>query len=416
MPEPSEPADRALDPSRGRLAFITPRFGDEVVGGSEAVMREAAEGLAARGWEVDVLTTCARDHYTWRNEYPAGVTHLGKLTLRRFPAIPPAVEERDALGRRILLGLPLSYDDQCRWINATLRVPSLFHHLLVHAAGYRAVVLSPYLSWITVACLEIAPERTVLMPCLHDEVYAQLDLFRSALSRPAGLWFLSEPEHQLAHRLATLPAHAVTGAGVLVPSGYDPDGFRKRHGLDRPFALYAGRREVGKGWDRLLEGFEQAVERHGLPLDLVSIGAGAPVIPPSIAVRVHDLGFVDEQDRNDAFAAAEAYLQPSANESFSRTVMEAWLAGTPVIASGQGAVVRWHCEHSRGGLVYDDDLELAQCLLLVAEAPELARELAGNGRRYVLDHYPWSEVLDRMEDSLGELVGAGTGPAGPTPP
>ena len=91
-------------------------------------------------------------------------------------------------------------------------------------------------------------------------------------------------------------------------------------------------------------------------------------------------------------------------------------AAPSVIASGQGTVVRWHCEHSRGGLVYDDDLELAQCLLLVAEAPELARELAGNGRRYVLDHYPWSEVLDRMEDSLGELVGAGTGSAGPTPP
>src|SRR2546425_11211071 len=157
----------ALDPSRGRLAFITPRFGDGVVGGSEAVMREAAVGLAGRGWGVDVLTTCARDHYTWRNEYPAGITHLegkrGGLTLRRFPAIPPAVEERDALGRRILLGLPLSYDDQCRGINATLRVPALFRYLLEHGDRYQAMVLSPYLSWVTVACVDVAPERTVLM-------------------------------------------------------------------------------------------------------------------------------------------------------------------------------------------------------------------------------------------------------------
>src|ERR1700716_1871919 len=94
-PDPQLAPEPAPDPSRGRLAFITPRFGDEVVGGSEAVMREAAVGLAARGWEVDVLSTCARDHYTWRNEYPAGVTHLGGLTLRRFPAIPPAGEERE---------------------------------------------------------------------------------------------------------------------------------------------------------------------------------------------------------------------------------------------------------------------------------------------------------------------------------
>src|SRR5437762_1489050 len=317
-----EPADPALGPSRGRLAFITPRFGDEVVGGSEAVMREAAAGLAGRGWEVDVLTTCARDHYTWRNEYPAGVTHLGGLTLRRFPAISPAVEERDALGRRILLGLPLSYDDQCRWINATLRVPALFRYLLEHAERYQAIVVSPYLSWITVACVDVAPERTVLMPCVHDESYAHLDLFRATLAKPALLWFLSEPEYEVARSLAPLPEHVVTGAGVEVPASYDAQGFRRRHRVDRPFVLYAGRREPEKGWDRLMAGFELSVESYGLALDLVTIGAGKPIIPPSLARRVRDLGFLSEAERNNAFAAAEAYLQPITNESVSPTVME----------------------------------------------------------------------------------------------
>lgn len=397
MAEPAEP------PAGGPIAFVPPRFGDEVVGGSEAVMREAAEGLAARGWEVEVLTTCARDHFTWKNVYPAGTSRVAGVTLRRFPAVPPAVEQRDALGRRILLGLPLSYDDQCRWINATLRVPALFRYLTEHACRYRAIILSPYLSWVTVACADIAPERTILMPCAHDESYAYLDLFRSTLAKPAALWFLSEPEHQLAHRLASLPAHAVTGAGVGVPERYDPEGFRHRHRLTRPFVLYAGRREPEKGWDRLMAGFELAVEAYGLDLDLVAIGAGEPIIPPSVAARVRDLGFVPEAERNNAFAAAAAYLQPSANESFSRTVMEAWLAGTPVIATGSGEVVRWHCERSKGGLVYQDDFELAQCLLLVAERPEIARELAARGRRYVLEQYPWSEVLGRMEASLEAL-------------
>ncbi|MGH2718996.1 MAG: glycosyltransferase family 4 protein [Actinomycetota bacterium] len=396
-------ADGGGPDAGGPIAFIPPRFGDEVVGGSEAVMREAAEGLAARGWEVEVLTTCARDHFTWKNVYPAGTSRMAGLTLRRFPAVPPAVEQRDALGRRILLGLPLSYDDQCRWINATLRVPALFRFLAEHAHRYRAIVLSPYLSWLTVACAEVAPERTILMPCAHDESYAYLDLFRATLAKPAALWFLSEPEHQLAHRLATLPQHTVTGAGVVVPDGYDPDGFRRRHRIERPFVLYAGRREPEKGWDRLMTGFALAVEGYGLDLDLVAIGAGEPIIPPAIAGRVIDLGFVDEADRNNAFAAAAAYLQPSANESFSRTVMEAWLAGTPVIATAKGEVVRWHCERSRGGLIYEDDFELAQCLLLVAQAPEVARELAAAGRRYVLENYPWSEVLSRMEASLRTL-------------
>ena len=56
-----------------RLAFVPPRYGPDVVGGAEPVLRQIADGLADRGWTVDVLTTCARDHYTWANEYPAGV-------------------------------------------------------------------------------------------------------------------------------------------------------------------------------------------------------------------------------------------------------------------------------------------------------------------------------------------------------
>ena len=67
----------------GRLAFVPPRYGAEALGGSEAVMREAAHGLARRGWDVEVLTTCARDHYTWRNEYPPGATTQRCSQIRR---------------------------------------------------------------------------------------------------------------------------------------------------------------------------------------------------------------------------------------------------------------------------------------------------------------------------------------------
>jgi len=54
--------------------------------------------------------------------------------------------------------------------------------------------------------------------------------------------------------------------------------------------------------------------------------------------------------------------------------------------------------------VYEDDFELAQCLLLVEQAPALAKQLATKGRTYVLENYPWDEVLDRMEHSLKALL------------
>ncbi len=387
-----------------RLAFVPPRYGSDVVGGSESVLREAAQGLAGRGWEVEVLTTCARSHYTWQNAYPPGSFADGAVTVHRFPTVHDGDKlARDTIEGRIQMGVPVSADEQRVWLNGHFRVPELFHHLLRHAGDYRAVVLSPYLFWTTVACSVVAPARTVVVPCLHDEHYAYLDLFRPVLGGSGQVWFLSEPEHDLAHRLGPLAPHRVTGAGVHVPDGYDPEGWRRRRGVSRPFILYAGRREGGKGWDELLGAYTRAVVDHGLDLDLVTMGVG-PVEPaPVVASRVVDLGFVDEAEVPSVFAAADVYVQPSRNESFSRTIMEAWLAGTGVIANAASEVVAWHCRRSGAGITYTDFDELVQALVVAGEHPGALRRLAAAGRDYVLAEYAWPAVLDRMEAALAEL-------------
>jgi glycosyltransferase involved in cell wall biosynthesis len=389
----------------GTLAFVPPRYGDEVIGGAEAVLREVAHGLAARGWSIEVLTTCARDHFTWANEYPPGETLSDDgVVIRRFPTVVDTPRaERARYEQAIANGWPLTLSDQQRWMNDDLRVPELFHYLLDRGTSYRAVVFAPYLFWTTFAGAQVVPDRTILMPCLHDEPYAALEIFQPVFSGARGVWFLSDPEHELAHRLFELPAsHEVVGSGVEAPAAYDPGRFRRKHGIDERFLLYAGRREGAKGWERLVEAFARAVRRHNLPFSLVTMGVGEVHPPDDMADRVIDLGFLPPAERDDAFAAADAYLQPSALESFSRTVMEAWLAGTLVVANGASEVVRWHCERSGAGLTYDDDLELEQCLLFLADAPEAAAALAAKGRDYVLTNYRPEAVLDRIESTLAE--------------
>ena len=75
---------------KGRIAFVPPRYGDDVVGGAETVLRQAAERLAGRGWEVEILTTCVRDHYTWANAYPAGTSRDPLMRGRRCSRRPIA--------------------------------------------------------------------------------------------------------------------------------------------------------------------------------------------------------------------------------------------------------------------------------------------------------------------------------------
>lgn len=392
----------------GRIGLVPARFGPEVVGGAEVALREMGEGLAARGWEVEILTTCAKDHYRWDNVFPPGLTQEGALRVRRFPAVVSTPgRERAEIEAAILRGDPVPLQLQQRWMNDGMRVPGLFHHLLDHARAYRALVFAPYPFWPAFACSQVAPERSLLMPCLHDEPYAYLELFRPVFQGVAGLLFLSEPEQELARRIAApLAAHELIGSGVRVPHSYDPEGFRARHGLTRPFLLYAGRREGAKNWERLLDMFARAVLRMDLPFDLVTMGVGEVRPPREIAARVVDLGFLSEAERNDAFAAAAAYVQPSHLESFSRTAMEAWLAGTPVIANAAGEVVAHHIARSGAGLVYSDAVEFEECLAFLADAPAAATALAASGRDYVLQHYTWDAVLDRLEPALERLTPA----------
>ena len=80
-----------------KLAVVVQRYGADISGGAELHARYIAERLA-RHAEVDVLTTCARDYITWRNELPEGIETVNGLRVRRFPVARP--RDVNDFGRR----------------------------------------------------------------------------------------------------------------------------------------------------------------------------------------------------------------------------------------------------------------------------------------------------------------------------
>ena len=80
-----------------RLGVVVQRYGADINGGAELHARYIAEHLA-RHAEVEVLTTCARDYVTWRNELPPGVESVNGVPVRRFPVRHPRDPRR--FGRR----------------------------------------------------------------------------------------------------------------------------------------------------------------------------------------------------------------------------------------------------------------------------------------------------------------------------
>ena len=82
-----------------KLAVVVQRYGADINGGAELHARYVAERLA-RHAEVEVVTTCARDYVTWRNELPAGVEQVNGVPVRRFPVAPRARSAATSAGGR----------------------------------------------------------------------------------------------------------------------------------------------------------------------------------------------------------------------------------------------------------------------------------------------------------------------------
>ena len=100
-----------------KLAVVVQRYGQAINGGAELHARYIAEHLA-RHAEVEVLTTCATDYVTWRNELPAGVEQVNGVPVRRFRV----KHERDPLVFGTPVGARLraahSLGDELDWLDA----------------------------------------------------------------------------------------------------------------------------------------------------------------------------------------------------------------------------------------------------------------------------------------------------------
>ena len=98
-----------------KVAFVVQRYGPEILGGAEYLCRLTAERMAQRH-EVEVLTTCARDYITWKNEYPEGSDRIRGVTVRRFSSTETRDIQRFNEYSDWIYHHPHTPDDEMRWL------------------------------------------------------------------------------------------------------------------------------------------------------------------------------------------------------------------------------------------------------------------------------------------------------------
>lgn len=396
------------------IAVVVPRYGASLGGGAETLAR----GLALALWQsrnrfgpqgercalerLEIWTTCAIDHRTWANYHPPGMQIEDGIPVHRFP-----VDERNLelfIKHEIALadGWPRSTDDQLEWLENSVNSSALYQHIAERAGEFDLLLFAPYLFATTFWGGLICPERSVIIPCLHDEPYAYLPVFSHLFGQVRGVLFNANAEAQLAQelygRVSFEDRSGVVGMGfeplVERDKGDPPVGVREK--LPVNYLLYSGRKERGKNLDLLLECFEFYREQvTDAPLELLLIGSGSVDFRERLPDGVTDLGFVSESDKRAIFSGATALCQPSVNESFSIVLMEGWQQGIPALVNGACRVTKEHVVQSGGGLYFTSPEEFVAVVERFRSDPVLCRRMGEAGRAYVETQYSWDAVLDR---------------------
>lgn len=423
-----------------KFAFVTPRYGADIPSGAEHACRLLAEQVCERHG-VDVLTTCARDPLTWKNEYSEGTDRVRGVLVQRFAvnqAGDPAAFQQ--LSSRIFAE-PHSRADEQDWIRRLgPSSPALIDYLKRRHRSYDAVVFFSLYHATTVHGLAAAPDRSVIFPYLRLDPALRLSIWNEVLGSARGIGYVSAAERRLTRGFLRLfPAtEEIVGVGVDMPgqqayprhqqdpadtlSEGDEDGapppldtaaapeylagrgipFRRRHRLYGSFALYGGRIEQDNGSEEMLEYFDSFAAANG-DTSLVIMGVKLMKVPDEPYIRM--AGIVPDRERMTAYEAAEVTLAPDPDDLLAQSVLESLAVGTPVLASARNDAAVEHCRRANGGLYYATREEFVEALRLMMANTRLRERLGENGRQYIRQHHQWDAVVGRFERLMMRVRG-----------
>ncbi len=214
------------------------------------------------------------------------------------------------------------------------------------------------------------------------------------------------------------------GRGRVIPNGVDlvgeagPGAVRPAVLPDSPYILALGRVVPKKGFDLLVQAYA-GMDAARRTADLVIAGTGPALADLrhragdlGVGDRVHFVGRLDREEVAGAMAGAELFVLPSRLEPFGIVILEAWRAGTAVVATGRGGppeLVR----DGRDGLLVDpfDAPRFSTLLERILGDDRLRRSVAEAGRARVAS-FAWPAVADLYREVyVSVTVAPATGPA-----
>ena len=383
-----------------KILFVVQRYGLEVNGGAELHCRQLAERLKDE-YGVSVLTTCAIDYVTWKNEYKEGIEHInGVKVIRKKVDFERNQKEFNKISAKlnnekdnINLGI--------EWQKSQGPHSSeLIKYLKAHKDDYNVIIFLTYLYYTTYFGLQVAPEKSILIPTAHDEPPIYYSIFNETFNLPRAILYSTTTERDFVNKRFknNYIKSDIVGLGVDINENTQDIDLEKTFGIKDDFVIYVGRIDESKGCKEMFEYFLEYKKNYKNNLKLVLAGKNVMNIPKHKDILV--LGFVSEDEKINLIKQAKLLVLPSKFESLSLSTLESMYLGTPVLLNGECKVLKEHAILSNGGLYYENKWEFIEALNYLIEDPKTSEKMGENGRKYVNKNYKWDVVMKKLKEAI----------------
>ncbi|MFI5251114.1 MAG: glycosyltransferase [Bacteroidota bacterium] len=393
------------------------------VGGSETWCQEVCRYLAGHGHDVTVLTmNVNKEEEFWRDPADRDRTiAFGKfefdhgVKVRRFDRSLPIHHFYHLVYRIILDKIfkvyfygPHSvemYGKMWRYIKAT---DVVFLNTAPYPHNFFAMILAKYFK-----------KKIAFVPHFHPG--------HPHYERRSNYWLMkksdaviadSEFEKDYIAKKGVSPDKIfVAGCGIH-PEDYQPielDKFRARYARDyglkpsEKIITFLGRKMPDKGVDTLIEAMRQIYPEYPVKVFLVGptfewFKEYYAKLSSADKASIIDLGLLSHQDKVNLLSISDLMALPSRYEAFGIVFLEAWICGTPVLGTTEGAMPNII---GKEGILsrYGDVLDLKNKLLYALKDAKSLERMGRVGREKVLREYTWNTIGKKAEDVLKATYG-----------
>lgn len=383
-----------------KILFVVQRYGLEVNGGAELHCRQLAERLKDE-YDVSVLTTCAIDYVTWKNEYKEGIEHINGVKVIRKKV---DFERNQKKFNKISAKLNNEKDNinlGIEWQEAQGPHSSeLIKYLEDHKDDYDVIIFLTYLYYTTYFGLKVAPEKSILIPTAHDEPPIYYSIFNETFNLPKAILYSTTTERDFVNKRFKNDyiESDIVGLGVDINENAQDIDLEKTFDIKDDYVVYIGRIDESKGCKEMFEYFLEYKKIYNSNLKLVLAGKSAMEIPGNKDIVT--LGFVSEDEKVNLIRKSKLLILSSKFESLSLSTLEAMYLKVPVLLNGKCEVLKQHAILSNGGLYYENKWEFIETLDYLIRNSKIAERMGENGRKYVNENYKWNVVMKKLVECI----------------